>query len=175
LPGQLSTYYWVKSKTIIEKHQNWEKVSLIKMHFLFVFNFTQFWLDGQPGNEYFLIPHKISGLLTPLAPLGVRLQWFERDLSHSFHSCMNSYKNYNTSNLLFIFQIIWFSTYAWFLFQACDVRGSANTTTTVDSYSGSLINETCKCKNFVKGEFCNECKEGYWNLTQINPNGCQSK
>ena len=39
------------------------------MHF-FVFNFTQFWLDGQPGNEYFLTPHKISGLLTPLAPLG---------------------------------------------------------------------------------------------------------
>ena len=27
------------------------------MHF-FVFNFTQFWLDGQPGNEYFLTPHK---------------------------------------------------------------------------------------------------------------------
>ena len=116
-----------------------------------------------------------SGLLTPLASLGVRLQWFERDLSHSSHSCMNSYKNYNTSNLLFIFQIIWFLTYAWFLFQACDVRGSANTTTTVDSNSGSLKNETCKCKNFVKGEFCNECKEGYWNLTQINPDGCQSK
>ena len=35
----------------------------ILMHF---FDFTQFWLDGQPGNEYFRISHKISDLLTPL-------------------------------------------------------------------------------------------------------------
>ena len=60
----------------------------------------------------------------------------------------------------------------WFYFQACDVRGSDNATTTVNS---SLKEETCKCKNFVKGEFCNECREGYWNLTQKNPDGCQSK
>ena len=33
--------------------------------FLMVFDFTQFWLDGRPGNEYFLIPHNISGLLAP--------------------------------------------------------------------------------------------------------------
>ena len=100
------------------------------------------------------------------------MQWFETDVSHPSHSGMNSYKNYYTSNLLFIFQIIWFLTFAWFLFQACDVRGSANATTKLDS---RLKNETCKCKSFVKGEFCNECKEGYWNLTQINPDGCQSK
>ena len=43
----------------------------ILMHFSMVFDFTQFWLDGWPGNEYFLISHKISGLLTPLSPLGV--------------------------------------------------------------------------------------------------------
>ena len=36
------------------------------MNFLMVFDFTQFWLDGRPGNEYFWISHKISGLLTPL-------------------------------------------------------------------------------------------------------------
>ena len=52
---------------------------------------------------------------------------------------------------------------------ACDFRGTANATKT------NLDDETCKCKNFVKGEFCNECKEGYWNLTQKNPDGCQSK
>ena len=51
-----------------------------------VFYFTQFWLDGRPGNEYFLISNKISDLLTPLAPLGVRPQWFETDLSHSSYS-----------------------------------------------------------------------------------------
>jgi hypothetical protein len=44
------------------------------MHFLMVFDFTQFWLDGRPGNEYFQISHKISDLLTPLAHLGVRPQ-----------------------------------------------------------------------------------------------------
>ena len=39
-----------------------------------VFDFTQFWLDGRPGNEYFWISHKISGPLTPLTPLGVHPQ-----------------------------------------------------------------------------------------------------
>ena len=42
-----------------------------------VFDFTQFWLDGRPGNDYFWISHKISGLLTSLTPLGVHPQWFE--------------------------------------------------------------------------------------------------
>ena len=44
------------------------------MCFLMVFDFTQFWLDGWPGNEYFWISHKISGPLTPLTPLGVHPQ-----------------------------------------------------------------------------------------------------
>ena len=44
------------------------------MNFLMVFDFTQSWLDGRPVNEYFQISHKISDLLTPLAPLGVHLQ-----------------------------------------------------------------------------------------------------
>ena len=56
------------------------------MQFLMVFDFTQFWLDGRPGNEYFWISHKISDLLTTLTHLGVRSQWFETDLSHSFYS-----------------------------------------------------------------------------------------
>ena len=47
------------------------------MNFLMVFDFTQFWLDGRPGNEYFWISHKISGHLTPMTPLGVHPQWFE--------------------------------------------------------------------------------------------------
>ena len=55
-----------------------------------VFDFTQFWLDGRPGNEFFLISHKISDLLTPLTPLGVRPQWFETDLSHSSYSAMSA-------------------------------------------------------------------------------------
>ena len=44
------------------------------MYFLMVVDFTQFWLDGQPGNEYFRISHQISDLLTPLTLLGVHPQ-----------------------------------------------------------------------------------------------------
>ena len=33
----------------------------------------------------------------------------------------------------------------------------------------------CKCKQFVTGESCNECKAGTWNLKQKNPFGCESK
>ena len=47
------------------------------MNFLIFFYFTQFWLDGRPGNEYFWISHKISGHLTPKTPLGVHPQWFK--------------------------------------------------------------------------------------------------
>ena len=47
------------------------------MIFLMIFDFTQFWLDGRPGNEYFWISHKISGHLTPMTPLDVHPQWFE--------------------------------------------------------------------------------------------------
>ena len=52
------------------------------MLFLMVFDSTQFWLDGRPGNEYFWIFHKISGLLTPPTPLSVYPQWFETTIKH---------------------------------------------------------------------------------------------
>ena len=42
-----------------------------------VFDFTQFWLEGRPGNEFFWISHRISGLLTPLTPMGMHPQWFK--------------------------------------------------------------------------------------------------
>ena len=51
-----------------------------------VLDFTQFWLDGWPGNEYFWISHNISGHLTPMTPLGVHPQWFE--------STWNKYKRF---------------------------------------------------------------------------------
>ena len=58
------------------------KLNKIKKHFWCISNclfyyFTQFWLDGRPGNEHFSIFHKISDLLTPLTLLCVHLQWFE--------------------------------------------------------------------------------------------------
>ena len=52
-----------------------------------VFDFTQLWLDGWPGNEYFWISHKIFGHLTPMTPLGVHphsdLKPLETDMSDS--------------------------------------------------------------------------------------------
>ena len=30
----------------------------------------------------------------------------------------------------------------------------------------------CICKKFVQGIYCNECTEGYFNLTKENSNGC---
>ena len=46
-----------------------------------VFDFTLFWLDGRPSNEYLWISHKISGLLTTL---GVHPQWFETTVWNRF-------------------------------------------------------------------------------------------
>ena len=39
----------------------------------------------------------------------------------------------------------------------------------------NLLNEDCVCKPFVGGKYCSVCQQGYWNLTQVNPLGCQSK
>ena len=97
MPVWPSTHHLVKSKRIIEtskigKNNHWSIVGVfytnkiyfliwklnffaifycILMHFIIVFDLTQFWLDGQPGNEYFWIPYNISGLLTPLIRMGV--------------------------------------------------------------------------------------------------------
>jgi len=71
LPGRPSSQNWVKSKTICQFLMN------IDPFFMFFFYFTQFWLDGRPGNEYCWISHWISDLLTPLTPLGVYPQWFK--------------------------------------------------------------------------------------------------
>ena len=78
------------SKILIDRSTIQPKLNKIKNHlpsfdeFWYIcycfFDFTQFWLNGRPGNEYFIISHKISGLLTPLR---VHPQWFETDLRHS--------------------------------------------------------------------------------------------
>ena len=72
--------YFSRIKNHWKMHQNSFKKWQI------VFDFTQFWLDGRPGNEYFWISHKIYVLLTPLTPLDVYPQWFETDMSHSSYS-----------------------------------------------------------------------------------------
>lgn len=32
----------------------------------------------------------------------------------------------------------------------------------------------CICKTYVSGRRCDQCKEGYWNLQDDNPNGCEA-
>ena len=52
-----------------------------------------------------------------------------------------------------------------FIYVACDYRGQLNET----------VGGQCVCKELVTGDTCSKCIKGHWNLTQINPKGCQSK
>ena len=33
----------------------------------------------------------------------------------------------------------------------------------------------CHCKNYVGGQRCDRCLNGFWNFTRENPNGCQGE
>ena len=61
----------------------------------------------------------------------------------------------------------------------CDTRGTINGTLSLAKdktlETPKLDDDKCMCKDFVSGEHCNECSPGFWNLTQSNPLGCQSK
>ena len=36
-----------------------------------------------------------------------------------------------------------------------------------------LVAGRCHCKTYVEGKRCDRCKDGYWNLDENNPDGCQ--
>ncbi|KAK3103280.1 hypothetical protein FSP39_018141 [Pinctada imbricata] len=36
-----------------------------------------------------------------------------------------------------------------------------------------LVAGRCHCKRFVEGKRCDRCKDGYWNLDENNPDGCE--
>ena len=36
-----------------------------------------------------------------------------------------------------------------------------------------MIAGQCHCKTYVDGQRCDRCKNGYWNFTAENPDGCQ--
>ena len=57
-------------------------------------------MTGRPGNEYFWISHQISGLLTPLTPLGVHPQSFETYMSDSFYCGITTCPPSRISDLL---------------------------------------------------------------------------
>lgn len=54
----------------------------------------------------------------------------------------------------------------------CNHLGSLSSYLTVDGgYACSTQN--CECKANVEGETCDKCKDGFWNLTLDNEQGCQ--
>ena len=65
------------SKILIARSTIQPKLSKIKNHYAsnflkkwqIVFEFTQWWLNGRPGNGWFWISHNFSDLVTPLRPL----------------------------------------------------------------------------------------------------------
>ena len=57
----------------------------------------------------------------------------------------------------------------------CEPDGTTNEglcDQTTDEEEG-LVAGKCHCKTFTDGPRCAECKNGYWNFTAENPDGCQ--
>lgn len=78
----------------------------------------------------------------------------------------NIFKKYKCSIVnIFIF----------FLACDCDPHGSLDEgicDSVTDSVNG-LVAGSCHCKTNVEGRRCDICKNGYWNFTDANPEGCQ--
>lgn len=58
----------------------------------------------------------------------------------------------------------------------CQITGTINGDLTCDPYTDEvqgLVAGRCHCKPFVDGENCDRCKNGYFNLTRENPDGCE--
>lgn len=58
----------------------------------------------------------------------------------------------------------------------CDPRGSQDDgiCDSVSEPESGLEAGSCHCKAFVKGRRCDTCKDGFWNLDENNPEGCQN-
>ncbi|KPM03150.1 laminin subunit beta-1-like protein [Sarcoptes scabiei] len=58
----------------------------------------------------------------------------------------------------------------------CDPRGSKEEGN-CDSYTNPALGleaGKCSCKTNVEGRRCDHCKPGFWNLHEINPDGCEA-
>ncbi|XP_030748533.1 laminin subunit beta-1 isoform X2 [Sitophilus oryzae] len=57
----------------------------------------------------------------------------------------------------------------------CDPRGSLDEgiCDSITDPVNNLVAGSCHCKTNVDGRRCDQCKNGYWNFTSANPDGCQ--
>ncbi|KAJ8913194.1 hypothetical protein NQ315_009031 [Exocentrus adspersus] len=57
----------------------------------------------------------------------------------------------------------------------CDPHGSLDggICDSVTDTVNALVAGSCHCKSNVEGRRCDICKNGYWNFTEANPDGCQ--
>ena len=44
-----------------------------------------------------------------------------------------------------------------------------------EGLEGPMVSGQCYCKTNVGGVRCDQCKNGFWNFTIENPDGCQGK
>ena len=58
----------------------------------------------------------------------------------------------------------------------CDPRGSLDEgiCDSISDEANGVEAGACHCKSHVKGRRCDYCKEGFWNFTESNPEGCQA-
>lgn len=59
----------------------------------------------------------------------------------------------------------------------CDLAGSLDDgiCDSVTDPANNLVSGQCHCKPNVDGRRCDTCKNGFWNLTESNGNGCIRK
>ena len=38
-----------------------------------------------------------------------------------------------------------------------------------------LVAGRCICKKYVEGERCDSCQDGFWNMREDNPDGCEGR
>ncbi|XP_050314835.1 laminin subunit beta-1 isoform X2 [Anthonomus grandis grandis] len=57
----------------------------------------------------------------------------------------------------------------------CDPRGSLEEgiCDSVTDPVNNLVAGSCHCKTNIEGRRCDQCKNGFWNFTEANPDGCQ--
>lgn len=58
----------------------------------------------------------------------------------------------------------------------CDPHGSLDEgiCDSITDPVNTLLAGSCHCKTNVEGRRCDQCKNGFWNFTEQNPDGCQS-